>query len=143
MYNICKNPISKKKGSLSVMLAASELFYFVSRDALSNICYQDLYPEAIQNRNMQLYNFGIHAMLSVVLSCCLVRIIWQYRTEIFMQIHSSKLMIIYNYLMFGWIVSWELDALNGIVYGYNDNNDENIMISPKVEKIHNLLNVFF
>ena len=61
MHNICKNPFNKKSGSLSVILAASELFYFVSRDAMSNICFQDIYPMARQKRNVSLYHFGIHA----------------------------------------------------------------------------------
>ena len=43
----------------------NEGFYYVSRDALSNICYQDLYENTYRNdkkvMNSQLAFFGIHA----------------------------------------------------------------------------------
>eukprot|EP01083_Nonionella_stella_P142484 440956_1 len=139
MYNICKHPISKKSGSLSVLLAATELFYFASRDALSVTCYEKLYPQSMHHFSTQLYFFGIHAMVNLVLACCLGRIIWQYRSEIFVQIHSSKLNAICNYLMFGWVISWELNSLNGIVFG----NDDTIQIPTQVKKMLNLWNVFF
>ena len=67
MYNVCKLTSREKKGSLSVMMSMAEMFFFISRDCLSQICYQDLYPMAIEQRDEQLYYFGIHASLVTVL----------------------------------------------------------------------------
>lgn len=61
MRNICKKPFNKKSGSLSILLVGTQLFYFISRDGLSTICYQDLYQTGPGNSFTHLQNFCIHA----------------------------------------------------------------------------------
>ena len=75
IYNICKEPILKKSGALSVCIGMSQLFYFMSRDALCSI--------SLNNFN----DFGIHAVISILLPGCMGQIVWKYRSQIFDQLH--------------------------------------------------------
>merc|ERR1712224_919254 len=102
MYNICRLGVHEKKGALSVMIAMAECFFFISRDCLSQICYPELFPQSADVREQQMSYFGVHAMITVLLSCCLGRVVWQYRSDILDQIHSSKWNALCNYLTFGW-----------------------------------------
>ena len=81
----------------------------------------------------------------MVLACCLGRIVWEYRSDIWSQIHSSRWNAVCNYLTFGWVVWSGKCALDTLVFG-NENTaecDVEHSVSSKMEKLHHHFLLFY